>query len=100
MHTLILSGLETETEPIKTAEEVLQEIDDMMMEDTLSDISPINEMFEKGRDILRCPLRNESIRNFFYFKCRARITCISLILNSWSNYLMRQFSSLLNHYLT
>ena len=69
MHTLILSGLETETEPIKTAEEVLQEIDDMMMEDTLSDISPINEMFEKGRDILRCPLRNESIRNFFYFKC-------------------------------
>ena len=99
MHTLILSGLETETEPIKTAEEVLQEIDDMMMEDTLSDISPINEMFEKGRDILRCPLRNESIRNFFILNV-TNYLCISLILNSWSNYLMRQFSSLLNHYLT
>jgi hypothetical protein len=30
MHSLILSGLHQDTEPVKTAEEVIREIDDMM----------------------------------------------------------------------
>lgn len=30
MHSLILSGLNADTEPVKTAEEVIKEIDDIM----------------------------------------------------------------------
>lgn len=30
MHSLILSGLNPDTEPVKTAEEVIKEIDDIM----------------------------------------------------------------------
>jgi hypothetical protein len=30
MHSLILSGFHQDTEPVKTAEEVIREIDDMM----------------------------------------------------------------------
>lgn len=30
MHSLILSGLNQDTEPVKTADEIIREIDDMM----------------------------------------------------------------------
>lgn len=39
MHSLILSGLHQDTEPVKTAEEVIREIDDMMQVVSKGDLS-------------------------------------------------------------
>lgn len=69
MHTLILGGLHQDTEPLKTADEVIQEIDDMMQEDSSSlDRSPDsrasladpNESLEKGKEVLSSPLYEDS----------------------------------------
>ncbi|XP_063230341.1 fasciculation and elongation protein zeta-2 isoform X2 [Bacillus rossius redtenbacheri] len=40
MHSLILSGLHQDQEPVKTAEEVIREIDDMMQETPSTECSP------------------------------------------------------------
>lgn len=69
MHALILGGLHQETEPLKTADEVIQEIDDMMQEDTCSlDGSPGSrdsilgtiEVMEKAKEVLSSPLYEDS----------------------------------------
>lgn len=69
MHTLILGGLHQDTEPLKTADEVIQEIDDMMQEDSPSlDRSPgsreslddPNDSLEKGKEVLNSPLYEDS----------------------------------------
>lgn len=69
MHALILGGLHQETEPLKTADEVIREIDDMMQEDSCSlDGSPgsrdsilgINEVMEKAKEVLNSPLYEDS----------------------------------------
>lgn len=41
MHSLILSGLHADAEPVKTAEEVIREIDDMMQVSHLINIITI-----------------------------------------------------------
>lgn len=69
MHALILGGLHQDTEPLKTADEVIQEIDDMMQEETCSvDGSPgsrdslieTNETLEKAKEVLSSPLYEDS----------------------------------------
>lgn len=69
MHALILGGLHQDTEPLKTADEVIQEIDDMMQEDSCSvDGSPgsrdsgleSNEVMEKAKEVLSSPLYEDS----------------------------------------
>lgn len=62
MHALILSGLHTDTEPMKTAEEVIKEIDDIMDETTPSDgeVVEISEVMEKAKEVLGSPLYEES----------------------------------------
>lgn len=66
---MILSGLNQDTEPIITADEVIREIDDMMQEDDNSlERSPDsegslldgNEMLEKGKQVLSSPLYEDS----------------------------------------
>lgn len=75
MHSMILSGLNQDTEPIITADEVIREIDDMMQEDDNSlERSPDsegslldgNEMLEKGKQVLSSPLYEDS--KFIYLK--------------------------------
>lgn len=62
MHTLILGGLPIENEPIKTAEEVIKEIDDIMEEMTTSEVEiHENEVMEKAKEVLGTPLYEESM---------------------------------------
>lgn len=69
MHALILGGLHQDTEPLKTAEEVIQEIDDMMQEESPSlerssrdSLDDPNETLEKGKEVLSSPLYEDSKR--------------------------------------
>lgn len=63
MHALILGSLHTEDEPIKSAEEVLKEIDDIM-DETSSDgdepVPEISEAMEKAKEVLGTPLYEDS----------------------------------------
>nr|XP_032517961.1 fasciculation and elongation protein zeta-2-like isoform X1 [Danaus plexippus plexippus] len=63
MHALILGGLHQDHEcPVKTADEVIQEIDDMMQETPSSegDMIEYNEALEKGKEVLSSPLYEDS----------------------------------------
>lgn len=62
MHALILGGLHTEDEPIKSAEEVIKEIDDIMDETSSDneDIAEVSEVMEKAKEVLGSPLYEES----------------------------------------
>lgn len=69
MHALILGGLhQDQEEPLKTADEVIREIDDMMQEDcsSLEERSPgdslldTNETLEKAKEVLSSPLYEDS----------------------------------------
>lgn len=65
MHALILGGLHQDHEcPVKTADEVIQEIDDMMQETPSSegDILEYNEALEKGKEVLSSPLYEDKLR--------------------------------------
>lgn len=63
MHALILNGLHADDEPIKSAEEVIKEIDDIMDEvDTPDQPEPVHvsEAMEKAKEVLGSPLYEES----------------------------------------
>lgn len=64
MHALILNGFHhDEDEPIKSAEEVIKEIDDIMDEiDTPEAPEPVHvsEAMEKAKEVLGSPLYEES----------------------------------------
>lgn len=62
MHALILGGLHTEDEPIKSAEEVIKEIDDIMDETSSDneDVGEVSEVMEKAKEVLGSPLYEES----------------------------------------
>ncbi|XP_044729920.1 fasciculation and elongation protein zeta-2 [Chrysoperla carnea] len=70
MHSMILSGLNQDTEPIITADEVIREIDDMMQEDESLERSPDsdgsyldgNEVLEKGKQVLSSPLYEDKLK--------------------------------------
>lgn len=65
MHALILGGLHTDEEPIKSAEEVIKEIDDIMDEATPSENGDdagdeVSEILVKAREVLGAPLYPDS----------------------------------------
>ncbi|XP_031636417.1 fasciculation and elongation protein zeta-2 [Contarinia nasturtii] len=64
MHALILGGLHTEDEPIKSAEEVIKEIDDIMDETSSDneDAAEVSEVMEKAKEVLRSPLYEEKLQ--------------------------------------
>lgn len=61
MHALILGGMHSEPEPIKTAEEVMKEIDEIM-DETDSDVeyNPECEAIEKAKEVLKTMLYQDS----------------------------------------
>lgn len=65
MHALILNGLHTEhDEPIKTAEEVIKEIDDIMDEATPSEGDVLeSEVMEKAKEVLGSPLYEDKLQS-------------------------------------
>lgn len=70
MHALILGGLHTEDEPIKSAEEVIKEIDDIMDETSSDneDVAEVSEVMEKAKEVLGSPLYEESMYIFGYIQ--------------------------------
>lgn len=67
MHSLILGSINQDTEPLKTADEVIREIDDMMQDDSSIDGSPeCNEVMEKAKEVLSSPLYEDSKLNNAY----------------------------------
>lgn len=76
MHALILNGFNTEDEPIKSAEEVIREIDDIMDETTPSesDALEVSEVMEKAKEVLGSPLYEESKWKFKIFVSSSLIT--------------------------
>ncbi|XP_055637786.1 fasciculation and elongation protein zeta-2 isoform X2 [Toxorhynchites rutilus septentrionalis] len=63
MHALILGGLHVESDPIKTAEEVIKEIDDIMDESNSEDGILESEVMEKAKEVLGSPLYEEKLRS-------------------------------------
>ncbi|XP_050069976.1 fasciculation and elongation protein zeta-2 [Anopheles maculipalpis] len=63
MHALILGGLHADNEPIKTADEVIKEIDDIMDETGSEDGQLENEVIEKAKEVLGSPLYEEKLRS-------------------------------------
>lgn len=77
MHALILGSLHTDDEPIKSAEEVLKEIDDIMDETSSDDDEPAGEnteAIEKAKEVLGTPLYAESEFCRFWTFCQLLIT--------------------------
>lgn len=71
MHALILSSHSDNSmdEPVKTADEVLKEIDDIMQESPLSEISmqsdyETNEAIERSREVLSSPLHEKRLEQY------------------------------------
>ncbi|XP_059484367.1 fasciculation and elongation protein zeta-2 [Neocloeon triangulifer] len=66
MHKLILNGLQgggcDDAEPVKTAEEVLQEIDDIIQETNGPDEYTEEEVRNKRREVLHTPLYEEKLK--------------------------------------
>lgn len=62
MHALILGSLHAEDEPIKSAEEVIKEIDDIMDETSSEneDVPEVSEAMEKAKEVLGSPLYEDS----------------------------------------
>lgn len=74
MHALILSSRNDNynaEEPVKTADEVLKEIDDIMQESPSSDVSmnsdslEVNEALERSKEVLSSPLGEKSMYRHF-----------------------------------
>uniref|UniRef100_A0A182IYB7 Fasciculation and elongation protein zeta-2 n=1 Tax=Anopheles atroparvus TaxID=41427 RepID=A0A182IYB7_ANOAO len=63
MHALILGGLHADNEPIKTADEVIKEIDDIMDETGSEDGQLESEVIEKAKEVLGSPLYEEKLRS-------------------------------------
>ncbi|KAL4719369.1 hypothetical protein ACJJTC_011380, partial [Scirpophaga incertulas] len=79
MHALILGGLHQDHEcPVKTADEVIQEIDDMMQETPSSegDIIEYNEALEKGKEVLSSPLYEDSKSHNFKIRLKNNLLAI------------------------
>lgn len=63
MHALILGGLHADADPIKTADEVIKEIDDII-DDSVSDEGVMQcRTFEKAIEVLGSPLYEEKLRS-------------------------------------
>ncbi|XP_058446048.1 fasciculation and elongation protein zeta-2 [Malaya genurostris] len=63
MHSLILGGIHPDNDPIKTAEEVLKEIDDIMDESASEDGVLESEAMERTKEALGSPLYEEKLRS-------------------------------------
>lgn len=71
MHALILSGLNADKEPIKTADEVIREIDDMMQETPSTECSPDSDgsfldstdaLDSRSKEVLQSPLYEDKLK--------------------------------------
>ncbi|XP_050677488.1 fasciculation and elongation protein zeta-2-like [Leptidea sinapis] len=95
MHALILGGLHQDHEcPVKTADEVIQEIDDMMQETPSSegDIIEYNEALEKGKEILNAPLYEDKLRQLSLAQLNEMFMELEVLIREFSETLIAELA--------
>ncbi|XP_013173053.1 PREDICTED: fasciculation and elongation protein zeta-1 [Papilio xuthus] len=95
MHALILGGLHQDHEcPVKTADEVIQEIDDMMQETPSSegDILEYNEALEKGKEVLSSPLYEDKLRQLSLAQLNEIFMELEVLIREFSETLIAELA--------
>jgi len=100
MHALILGGLHQEVEPLKTAEEVLQEIDDIMLEDDISmdrssdkdTYGETNETLEKAKEVLSTPLYEDKLRDLSLSQLNELFMELEVLIREFSETLISELA--------
>ncbi|XP_068628244.1 fasciculation and elongation protein zeta-2 [Battus philenor] len=95
MHALILGGLHQDHEcPVKTADEVIQEIDDMMQETPSSegDILEYNEALEKGKEVLNSPLYEDKLRQLSLAQLNEIFMELEVLIREFSETLIAELA--------
>ncbi|KAF7274798.1 hypothetical protein GWI33_012534, partial [Rhynchophorus ferrugineus] len=97
MHALILGGLQQDTEPLKTADEVIQEIDDMMQEEQYSDESPRDEfenseVMEKAKEVLASPLYEDKLRDLSLSQLNELFLELEVLIREFSETLISELA--------
>lgn len=101
MHALILGGLHQEQEPLKTAEEVIQEIDDMMQEedaclersaDSRDSYNETNETLEKAKEVLSSPLYEDKLRDLSLSQLNELYMELEVLIREFSETLITELA--------
>lgn len=109
MHALILGGLHPEPEPLKTAEEVIREIDDMIMQEDLASIagdhSPddsehhlhhhhraSHEALEKAKEVLNTPLYEDKLRDLSLSQLNELYMELEVLIREFSETLIAELA--------
>lgn len=98
MHALILGGMNQDAdEPLKTAEEVIREIDDMMQDD-LSSIDgrdgqlENNEVLEKAKEVLSSPLYEDKLRDLSLSQLNELFLELEVLIREFSETLISELA--------
>ncbi|CAG9762253.1 unnamed protein product [Ceutorhynchus assimilis] len=98
MHALILGGIQQDTEPLKTADEVIQEIDDMMQEDECEEDSPTRDSFEnseameKAKEVLASPLYEDKLRSLSLSQLNELFLELEVLIREFSETLISELA--------
>lgn len=92
MHALILGGLHSDNDPIKTAEEVIKEIDDIMDESTSEDGILENDIMEKAKDVLGSPLYEEKLRSLTITQLNELYMEMEILIREFSETLISELA--------
>ncbi|GJQ86082.1 hypothetical protein Trydic_g10050 [Trypoxylus dichotomus] len=101
MHALILGGLHQDAEPLKTAEEVIQEIDDMMQEESSSlerspgsraSLTDANETLEKAKEVLSSPLYEDKLRDLSLSQLNELFMELEVLIREFSETLISELA--------
>uniref|UniRef100_A0A8D8Q1B1 Fasciculation and elongation protein zeta-2 n=1 Tax=Cacopsylla melanoneura TaxID=428564 RepID=A0A8D8Q1B1_9HEMI len=98
MHNLIISSYNTDSEPLKSAEEILKEIDDIMDEGEASDVSP--DVESRGSDVqfrpqkrtLQSPIYEEKISRLTEAQLNELYMEIELLTKEYSETLIAELA--------
>ncbi|XP_050300504.1 fasciculation and elongation protein zeta-2 [Anthonomus grandis grandis] len=97
MHALILGGLQQDTEPLKTADEVIQEIDDMMQEEESFEENPRDpfdnsEVMEKAKEVLASPLYEDKLRDLSLSQLNELFLELEVLIREFSETLISELA--------
>ncbi|XP_052123112.1 fasciculation and elongation protein zeta-2 [Frankliniella occidentalis] len=98
MHSLILSGLHGDAEPVKTADEVIREIDDMMQETPSHELSPGSEeslldaVERKGKEVLYSPLYEEKLKTLSVSQLNELYLELEVLIREFSETLISELA--------
>jgi len=99
MHSLILSGLQVDAEPVKTADEVIREIDDMMQEQDTDgececdpDMPPGSDRYAKSSQVLHSPLYAEKLRSLSVTQLNELYLELEVLIREFSETLIAELA--------